>query len=238
MNTSLWFREECSKNGLMLTDEQVRSFETLAAGLLDWNTKINLISRTDAENIWTKHILASVSFLFRCSLRDASDIVDVGTGGGFPGLPLAILFPKMRFLLIDSIQKKMKVVDDLVRQLNLANVKTLVGRAEEISATTQYRSSFDYVIARAVAPATELIGWTRPFLRKSAGMALPEELTPGIRQAIPAGVLILLKGGDLTEELKDALAMAKPRWIRTYPIVFDGDAAAGVVDKKIVIIQP
>ncbi len=238
MNNALWFREQCSKNGLSLSDEQARLFEALASGLLEWNTKINLISRTDQENIWAKHILASISFLFGCSLRESIDIVDVGTGGGFPGLPLAILFPKSRFLLIDSIQKKMRVVDDLVRQLQLSNVATRVGRAEELSALPEYRAKFDYVVARAVAPVTELIGWTKPFLRKAVSVPPPEDPPRGDRILLPAGVLLLLKGGDLTEELEDARVMAKPRWIRIYPIVVEGADANGPVDKKLVIIQP
>lgn len=238
MYTALAFREQCTLNGLPLSDEQMRLFEALAAGVREWNTKINLISRTDVENIWSKHILASVSFLFTCSLPESSAIVDVGTGGGFPGLPLAILFPKSRFVLIDSIQKKMRVVEDLVRQLALTNVQTRTGRAEEFALMQEHRGRFDYVVARAVAPATELIGWTKPFVRKAATPPPPEEPALGSRPLLPTGVLVLLKGGDLTEELEDARVMAKPRWMRLYPIVIEGADESAPVDKKLVIIQP
>lgn len=238
MTTPLWFRERCRNNGLEISDAQLAAFEELAAGLLDWNKKINLISRTDEENIWSRHLLGSISFLFGASLPVSFTMADVGTGGGFPGLPLAILFPQARFTLIDSIQKKMLVVDDLIRALKLPNAVTRVGRAEDLSATEEYRGAFDFVVARAVAPANDLIKWTRPFLKTRENAPPADDRPRGTRLALAPGVLLLLKGGDLSREIEESLIKVKPRWIRAYPITVDGADPADPVDKKLVIVQP
>ena len=238
MNPTLWFRERCAKNGLQVSDEQLRLLEQLAAGLLDWNKKINLIARTDQENIWNRHILGSISFLFSFSLPESYRMIDVGTGGGFPGLPLAILFPEARFTLVDSIQKKMMVVDDLIRQLRLANAETRCGRAEDLSSGTELHKAFDFVVARAVAPTKDLIKWTGPFLQASEIVPLPKEHPRTMRPLLPRGSLLLLKGGELTEEIEEATITMKPRQVRVYPLVVDGADAADPVEKKLVIIQP
>lgn len=238
MTPSLWFREICRKNGLPFTDRQLAQYEELVRLLLDWNKKINLIARTDEDNVWNRHLLGSVSFLFRFSLPDASSIVDVGTGGGFPGLPLAILFPGSRFTLIDSIRKKIGVVEHLIAALGLPNAEARWARAEDVASSDACRGKFDYVVARAVAPTKELIRWTRPFLAPSAGAPLPEELPRAERFPIPRGSMIFLKGGELGREIEESIVTTKPASIRAYSLIVDGADPSDATDKKVVLVQP
>jgi 16S rRNA (guanine527-N7)-methyltransferase len=237
MTSSLWFRDICAKNGLVVSDKQMRECEELIRLLLAWNKKINLISRTDEENVWTKHLLGSIAFLFRFSFRADSSIVDVGTGGGFPGLPLAILHPDLNFTLVDSIRKKIGVVEDIVDQLGLPNVQPLWGRAEELAETPEFYQRFDYVVARAVTTTTDLIRWTRPFVALTDATSLPVDLPRHERTLIPAGSMVFLKGGALDAEVQDAVVKTAPRSIRTYGLIVDGIDPSEASDKKVVIVQ-
>jgi 16S rRNA (guanine527-N7)-methyltransferase len=238
MTQPLWFREICRKNGLAVSDAQLAQYEELVRLLLEWNKKINLIARTDEENIWSRHLLGSVSFLFRLSLPETASVVDVGTGGGFPGLPLAILFPQAKFTLVDSIRKKIGVVEDVIAKLGLANAQARWTRAEKAAAAGEFRGKFDYVVARAVAPTKDLIAWTRPFLAAAAGAELPAELPRGGRYEVPRGSMIFLKGGELGREIEEAVVKTKPRSIRAYGLIVDGVDPSDAADKKVVLVQP
>lgn len=156
-----------------------------------WNAQINVISRKDIDALYVKHVLHSLGIVsvvrFRESLPNTpggTRILDVGTGGGFPGIPLAIMFPKTHFHLIDSIGKKIKVVDAVVEALDLKNVTTEHGRAEKV------KGKFDFIVSRAVTTMPDFVGWVRNKVRKES------------HHSIPNGILYL-KGGDLQEELKD-----------------------------------
>jgi 16S rRNA (guanine527-N7)-methyltransferase len=164
---------------------QIQQLAALGDLYKDWNTKINVISRKDIDSLYTKHILHSLAIAAAFPIKPGSDTIDIGTGGGFPGIPLAIFFPKTRFHLVDSIGKKIKVVEAVSQAIGLTNITTRHGRAEEIK-----DRKFDLAVSRAVAPLKELWTWARPLLRKPA---------PGT----PSG-LICLKGGDLAAEISDS----------------------------------
>ena len=166
-----------------LTPEKLQQFSRLAEGYREWNTKVNLVSRADLDNLEERHILHSLALARFFRFESMTEIMDLGTGGGFPGLPLAIFFPECRFTLVDSIGKKIKVVEDLASQLQLSNVRVLNARAESI------QDQFDFVVTRAVAPAENLVNWTRGKFAKHYSHSLKN------------GILAW-KGGDLTEELK------------------------------------
>ena len=167
-----------------LTELQVKQFEQLESLYKDWNLKINVVSRKDIDELYLRHVLHSLAIAKLITFKPHAKIMDVGTGGGFPGIPLAILFPECNFHLVDSIAKKIKVVDEVVEGLGLTNVKTSHCRVEEINDT------YDFIISRAVAAMPTFVHWTKGKIAKKQN----HELKNGI---------IYLKGGDLTEELQD-----------------------------------
>ncbi len=235
MNSSVWFRTICSKNGLVLADNQLAALEKYAEFLLEWNQKINLISRRDEENFWSRHILGSLSILFHATFVEGARVIDIGTGGGLPGIPLAIMRADLRVTLLDSIRKKMTAVADMTERLGLAHVRVVTGRAEEINHQPGFHRQYDYVVARAVAPVADLVRWGKPFLADAApsGGAAPDP------RAIPPRRIVLLKGGDLAGEIEQAKVRTKPASITTTPLPVDGvDAASDLHDKKLIIIEP
>ncbi len=167
-----------------LTDIQKKQFEQLDFLYHDWNEKINVISRKDIDALYTKHILHSLGIAKIIKLEPGTYVLDVGTGGGFPGIPLAILFPETRFYLIDVIAKKIKVVQAVAEALELKNVKAEQIRAENV------KGDFDFIVSRAVTNMPDFVSWVKTKIKKNN----KHELKNGI---------LYLKGGDLTEELKD-----------------------------------
>ncbi len=166
---------------------QVNQFEQLGALYAEWNEKINVISRKDINELYERHVLHSLSIAAEFDFIDGLEIIDLGTGGGFPGVPLAIFFPNVRFHLVDSIGKKLKVVDAICQELGIQNVTTQHTRAEEIK-----NRKFDFVVSRAVAPLKDLWTWSRPLLKK-------EHKMPDFKNG-----LICLKGGDLAQEIAES----------------------------------
>ena len=166
-----------------LTQKQILQLEMLLPLYAEWNEKINLISRKDFDNFYLHHVLHSLAIAKFIQFAANATVMDIGTGGGFPGIQLAILFPEVNFCLVDSITKKIKVVDDVVQKLELQNVKTINGRAEQVKAKV------DFIVSRATAPMPQLISWTQHLLVKGKSSSL-------------SNGWILLKGGDLEEELK------------------------------------
>ena len=167
-----------------LTDIQKGQFEKLDFLYHDWNEKINVISRKDIDALYTKHILHSLGIAKIIKFEPGTYVLDVGTGGGFPGIPLAILFPETRFYLIDIIAKKIKVVQAVAEGLELKNVKAEQMRAENV------KGDFDFIVSRAVTNMPDFVSWVKTKIKKNN----KHELKNGI---------LYLKGGDLTEELKD-----------------------------------
>jgi len=167
-----------------ITETQRSQFAALGQLYSDWNSKINVISRKDIDNIYIKHVLHSLGIARVVSFMKGADILDVGTGGGFPGIPLAILFPDTSFHLVDSIGKKITVVNEVASALNLKNVKAEKARAEDL------KGKYDFVVSRAVTRMTEFCGWVRNRYKVRSVHALDN------------GILYL-KGGDLDEELRE-----------------------------------
>lgn len=167
----------------VLTEQQKTQFAALHDLYNDWNSKINLISRKDIENLYEKHILHSLGIAKIIRFSDHSAILDAGTGGGFPGIPLAILFPKVWFLLIDSIGKKIKATKNIAEQIGLANVECKQERAED------EKAQFDFLVSRAVMPLPDLLKTAKKNIAKDQHNAMPNGF-------------LCLKGGELQAEIK------------------------------------
>ena len=166
-----------------ITDNQRIQFEKLNELYQDWNLKINVVSRKDIDELYLRHVLHSLGIAKVTEFKPGSKVMDVGTGGGFPGIPLAILFPETQFHLVDSIGKKIKVVNEVVAGLGLDNVKTTHSRVEEV------KDTYDFIVSRAVAQMETFVRWTKGRIAKQQN----HDLRNGI---------LYLKGGDLSEELK------------------------------------
>ncbi|HWB94823.1 MAG TPA: 16S rRNA (guanine(527)-N(7))-methyltransferase RsmG [Puia sp.] len=192
------------------TPVQIRQLSALGELYPEWNAKINVISRKDIESLYEKHILHSLAIAAAFELRPGMDVIDIGTGGGFPGIPLAIFFPSTRFHLVDSIGKKLKVVDAIAQAIGLTNVSTRHIRAEEIK-----DRKFDLAVSRAVAPLKDLWTWARPLLKKPAPIP-SDRLRPSALGASPISGLICLKGGDLAAEISES--GTRPRIIEVYEL--------------------
>lgn len=170
------------------TPAQLEQFRALQGLYTDWNEKINVISRKDIGSLYEKHVLHSLSIAAVVDFVPGTRILDLGTGGGFPGIPLAIFFPEVEFLLADSIAKKLKVVEAVAEGIGLKNVTTRHTRAEDIR-----NQKFDFVVSRAVAPLKDLWRWSKPLIGTKSQLEHP--LAPG---------LLCLKGGDLAAEIQES----------------------------------
>jgi len=193
-----------------LSDRQAEQFAQLDALYRDWNSKINVISRKDIDNLYEHHVLHSLAIAKLLPFQPGTSILDVGTGGGFPGIPLAILFPECQFLLIDSIGKKIKVATEVAKSLGLTNVVCKQERAEE------EKQKFDFVVSRAVMPLPDLVKLVR------------KNISNKHRNAVPNG-LVVLKGGDLKEEIAPYIKTAevtpcsqwfKGEWFETKQVIY------------------
>ncbi len=166
-----------------LSEKQHAAFSKLGPLYEEWNAQINVISRKDTEHFYERHVLHSLAIAKFCRFNPGAQILDIGTGGGFPGIPLAILFPEAQFHLVDSIGKKIKVVEEVAAALELRNVSAQQVRAEKLN------RSFDFIVSRAVTQMPKFMAWTRNRIRK------------GKEAGTLANGILYLKGGDLSEEL-------------------------------------
>ncbi len=180
------------------SEEQVKQFTALEELYTEWNAKINVISRKDIDSIYLHHVLHSLSIAAIADFEPGTQIIDIGCGGGFPGIPLAIFFPKVKFHLVDSIAKKLKVVEAVCAGANIKNITIQHTRAEDIK-----NKKFDYAISRAVAPLKDLWKWSAPLLKKDHSKTLPNGL-------------ICLKGGDLAQEIFES--GLRPKMMPIYKI--------------------
>jgi 16S rRNA (guanine527-N7)-methyltransferase len=191
--------------------EQFKEYERL---LLDWNKKINLVSRNTVsiEN----HILNSIFFLTKFSFKEDSKLIDIGTGGGFPGIPLKILFPSLNITLLDSIGKKIKVLENIISKLELEKINALGGRAEDISKQKEFKNNYNYAVSKSVSSLSDLWKWSKDFLKVD-------------------GMMINIKGGDISKETNSLKKMYNN--IKIDIINFQFSDIYGITDKKIVVIN-
>lgn len=178
-----------------LNATQVKQFDQLFELYQHWNAQINVISRKDIDELYERHILHSLGIAKVCQFLPGAQVLDVGTGGGFPGIPLAILFPETQFLLVDAIGKKIKVVNEIASAINLQNLKAIHSRAEQVN------QDFDFIVSRAVTQLKDFYPWIKGKLKKES----KHQLTNGI---------LYLKGGDLADELK----ASQLKKIKLYPL--------------------
>ena len=169
----------------LLDDRQKQQLEGLYPLYVEWNAKINVISRKDIQHLYLHHVLHSLSIAKVCPFLPGSDVLDIGCGGGFPGIPLAILFPKIQFYMVDSVGKKIRVVQAVAEALELKNIRAEHIRAEKV------KGKYDFAISRAVAPLNTLYQWSRNKIKVKSQHAL-------------FNGLLCLKGGDLRQEMKEA----------------------------------
>lgn len=193
----------CSRNGIVLDEQQIRLLERYIQDLLYWNAKVNLISRNDVPYLLTRHILHSLSILKYVNLPQKAKVLDVGTGGGLPGIPLKIARQDIFLLLIDSIGKKARIVKMFAQHIGLPKMEVQRLRAEQLADFPQWHAFFDAVLARAVAPLVQLLSWVETIVK-------------------PGGQLIALKGGNLEREKQEALKKFPYLEVEEIPIIIEG----------------
>jgi len=212
------FTSILSANGILIDSKQIEIFECYHKELLYWNDKVNLISRQDVNNIIEKHFIHSLSILKYVNIPLGVNCLDIGTGGGFPGLPLKIARPDIRMLLSDSIKKKIEVTKIFSNLTQLPYVSCVLGRTEDLRNTKKYNKYFDIITSRAVAKTIELIDWTLPLIKSS-------------------GIYIFLKGGDLAEEINQAKKKYNKFIFEVKDIDISGCDLLNTGEKKIVIVH-
>ena len=189
-----------------LTELQINQFKQLYDLYVDWNIKINVVSRKDIESLYEKHVLHSLAIAKYVQFENGTKVLDIGTGGGFPGIPLAIMFPNTEFTLCDSIGKKIKVAEEISNAIGLKNTDFVVGRVENL------KEEFHFIVSRAVAPMESLYRWTQDYIDDNCFNA-------------KLNGYLLLKGGDLKEEIKDLKRLNAKLNVQTADLnsYFEGD---------------
>lgn len=217
--TALDFWTTAGANGIVLDKDQVDAMQRYHDELLYWNSKVNLISRKDENQIWGKHILHCLSILRYAKLPKKARVLDLGTGGGLPGIPLKIARPDLRMVLCDSVRKKMTMTAMFADHTGMKNIDAVTSRVEDLADQPHYRAGFDVIVSRAVAETMQLMEWVRPLVA-------------------PGGFCVFLKGGDLTAELSNARKTFPGVEIREIPIDLFGAPWFKADDKKIVVVGP
>ena len=205
-----------SANGIVLDEKQRERIVRFADELLHWNSKINLISRKDEDMILESHILHSLSILKYVDLDKKYECMDIGTGGGLPGIPLGIAAPKINMLLVDSIKKKVTTTRMLAQHTGLKNFKARTARVEVIAAEKEHQKKYDFIFARGVARLNKIQGWVSPLIK-------------------PTGKIVLLKGGDLDDEIKEATNNNKSLIVEQHDLELLAYPDFAIENKKILI---
>ncbi len=235
-NDEIWLRSLGQKNDLSITDIQLQKISRYVELLKDRNKSINLISRKDVDGIWSNHILLSIAFLFKVELSAGAKILDLGTGGGLPGIPLSIIRTDVSFVLLDSIKKKIRAVEEMVASLDLPNTSVICSRAEDLNKVSNYRNTFDAVIARAVSGLENLVEWGMPFLKKAAA---PKTLSVKSDKIIVSNspAIITMKGGDIEAEIEKTERRFPTVNIYSTNLIFKGSEMLHNSDKRLIVVE-
>ncbi len=218
----LYFKKIAELNGIEVNNTQLDQMEAYVNLLLQKNNVVNLISRKDIDNIWENHIIHSVSIILNVSFPRKALILDLGTGGGLPGIPIKILLPEINLTLVDSIKKKINAINEFISKLELKNTSAIWSRVENLN--KEHVNHYDIILSRAVAPLKDLIKWSYPFVKKYS--------TSNI-----SSTLVVLKGGDLVNELKQAQLYGKYREMIIKDIFVAGTSSKALRDKKVIIVN-
>lgn len=231
----LWLYTLCKKNDVFITDIQLQNLTLFKGFLTDWNSKINLVSRKNIDNLWRGHIALSLSLLFKIDFPVPKRVLDLGTGGGFPGIPLSIMLPNCSFVLVDSTQKKITAVQSMIESLSLSNVAAVWGRAEEVQKKQQYLDSFEVVVARSVSNLTNLLSWGLPFLKIPKSPVVDKNTYRGNKLVIQQPSLITFKGSEIEEEEQIARRSFPEVDLQSIPLIFPGGEEFENTDKKLLV---
>jgi 16S rRNA (guanine527-N7)-methyltransferase len=232
----IWLRTIVQKNNLAITDIELEKLAQYCMLLGQWNKSINLISRRDEENIWQNHILISLVFLLKIEFPRGANVLDLGTGGGLPGIPLSIMRRDLNFVLLDSIRKKMGAVQDMVNVLDLPNITVVCNRAEELGRVNKYRNIFDAVIARGVASLDDLVEWATPLL-KHGDASRKFDLPVRERVVLTHPALITMKGGETSAEYERAKKRFPSIRIHSVDMTFKGSEDLQNSERKIILVE-
>lgn len=213
------------RNGLTFSPVAYALLERYLESISKHNKSVNLFSRKETD-LWTQLIFHSLSFLIIGTFPPQTTIIDIGTGGGIPGIPLACVRPDLELTLVDSIGKKIRALTSIINQLDIP-ATTIHVRAEELALS--YRGKFDYAIARAVAPLKELSTWAQPLLRKNPNLS-----PPGM---FPKGTLLALKGGSLQEEVLQTRALRFVETVELHPIILKENETIANTEKYLAIVH-
>jgi len=211
------FWTTCSANSIVLDKEQMERLTRYHDELKYWNARVNMVSRKDESHLWDRHILHSLVILKYVNIPKKARVLDIGTGGGLPGIPIKIARPDVRMLLVDSIRKKISMTQMFAEHTGLKDVEARCARVEDLVTETHYRAAFDVIISRAVARTAALLSWSSPLLA-------------------PTGIYAFLKGGDLTEELDEAREMFPDAKITVHNVKLFGAPWFEADEKKVVTV--
>ena len=236
ISPELWLRTILRNNRLLVSDEALQLLGRLVDAIVQANKSVNLISRKDEHNIWERHVLHCLSILFLFRFPDACRVLDLGSGGGLPGLPLKIMVPSLALTMVDATKKKVSAVERIVADLKLEGVRTLWARAEDLGSDEAFKEQFDVVVARAVGPLEDLVQLAHPFLKKGE-TSMRRDHPRREPEMLGEACLLAYKGGDIERELEKARRIRYVRSVQVRPLVFEGSAEIELEDKKIVIVH-
>ncbi len=234
LNKKIWLQNILLQNGLKLENRQLDLLINFVELLLEKNKNINLISRKDTEFVWENHVFHSLALCKYFNINNSPKILDLGTGGGFPGIPLKIALPDIKIDLVDSIRKKVAVVSEFVKTLKLSNTSVICSRAENLG--SEFYNKYDIVLSRGVAPLIDLVKWVKPLLNRNSNYEIVTN-TKKQKDKIKSPILIAYKGGELESEIQSIKLANLCASVLICDMSVSGIEINLLQNKKIVLIQ-